>query len=97
MSGGSYNYAYRKVNEMAESLNTTTPLRKAFKSHLIKVAQAMQDIEWVDSCDYVDGDEDEAIRTVLGVDADKLALKEVVEDAKAVIGELTTLIDACEK
>lgn len=61
MSGGSYNYAYRHVEEFAESLNANTPERKAFVSLLFNVAEAMHDIEWVDSGDYGKGDDTKAI------------------------------------
>lgn len=63
MSGGSYNYAYRHVEEMAEQLcHSQSPIRRAFAAHLLKVSQAMHDIEWVDSCDKGPGDEVEAIK-----------------------------------
>ena len=70
MSGGSYNYAYDKVLEMADSLErySKDPLRLAFAKHLQKVATAMHDIEWVDSGDYGERDEEEAIKAVLFTD-----------------------------
>ena len=50
MSGGSYDYAYLKVVDMAESLSSknNSPLRRAFGKHLKLVAKAMHDIEWVE-------------------------------------------------
>lgn len=68
MSGGSYGYAYGKIEDLANEIRPTSPLRKAFKTHLRKVAKACHDIEWVDSGDYGPGDEDEAIRACLGKD-----------------------------
>ena len=67
MSGGSYNYAYERVAEMAEELwhTDTDPLRRKFRDHLRLVAKAMHDVEWVDSCDYGEGDEREAIEACL--------------------------------
>ena len=63
MSGGSYDYAFAKVDEMAERLtNDRDPARVAFGVFLRKVAKAMHDIEWVDSCDYSPGDELAAIK-----------------------------------
>lgn len=64
MSGGSMDYLYSKVEEAASQMRGGNPLREAFKAHLEKVAKALHDIEWVDSCDYGDGDENEAIRAV---------------------------------
>lgn len=40
MSGGGYDYAYGKIQDMADNLRLTTPLRRAFQSLLRKVAAA---------------------------------------------------------
>lgn len=71
MSGGSHDYAYRHVEEMADALCQAdeTPLRRAFAEHLRLVAQAMHDVEWVDSCDYGRTGDENAIRKVLGAGA----------------------------
>lgn len=62
MSGGSYDYAYGRVEDMADSLALkNNPRRESFKKLLKLVSQAMHDIEWVDSCDYSPGNENEAI------------------------------------
>jgi hypothetical protein len=66
MSGGSYEYRYYHVIQLADDIQPTTPLRKEFKKHLRKVADACHDIEWVDSGDYAPGDEDAAILKCLG-------------------------------
>jgi len=67
MSGGSYDYAFIKFDETADQLSrrAQTPLRKAFVKHLRKVAQAMRDIEWVDSGDLAEGEETDSIRKCL--------------------------------
>ena len=67
MSGGSYDYAYQGVNDMAHNLErmSSEPLRRAFAEHLLQVATAMHAIEWVDSADYSKGAEVEHIRAVL--------------------------------
>lgn len=73
MSGGSYDYSYQKVLEMADQLaHSPSPLRRAFSVHLKKVAVAMHDIEWVDSCDYGKGDENPAIKACLEDDLEAL-------------------------
>ena len=53
MSGGSYDYLYYKIEDAGRQLmRKDQPLyRQAFGNLLIKVAQAMHDVEWVDSGD----------------------------------------------
>lgn len=63
MSGGSYDYLYCKVEEMADRIGNT-PERQRFAKHLRRVAKAMHAIEWVDSCDWGKGDENAPIRAV---------------------------------
>jgi hypothetical protein len=65
MSGGSMDYLYAQVRdaEFAED----TPARKAFRRHLNLVAKALRAIEWNDSGDG-DDREDEAIRACLSGD-----------------------------
>lgn len=58
------NYIYRHVRDIEFSADT--PERRAFRKHLQLVAQALHDIEWVDSCDYGPGDENDAIRACIG-------------------------------
>lgn len=67
MSGGSMNYVYSKVETAASDIRCNdhkTLLRLKFAELLDVVAQALHDIEWVDSSDYGPGDENEAIRRV---------------------------------
>lgn len=78
MSGGSYNYAFRRVEEFAEALETGTTFdgratgcennhdRIGFAAHLRKVAAAMQAIEWVDSGDCSQPHDTSAIHAVTG-------------------------------
>lgn len=80
MSGGSYDYAYSRVENMAQDpFLTTTPERRAFASLLNDVAEAMHDIEWVDSGDYSPGDENAAIERCLGTE---VLLEQVIAEAK---------------
>lgn len=51
MSGGAYDYAYYHVDRLGQEIEATTALRKLFKQHLKKVAQAAREIEWADSGD----------------------------------------------
>jgi len=92
MSGGTYDYEYRRIGNMADDIRPTTVLRKAFKTHLRKVARACHDIEWVDSGDCAAGDEIEAIRACLGEDGKKLVLAEALEEARFALAQLKTAI-----
>lgn len=66
MSGGSYDYICFRIEEIAETIRhkDTDPRRAAFSKLMKLVAKAMHDIEWVDSCDYGEGDEHKAIDEV---------------------------------
>lgn len=78
MSGGSYDYLCYKIDEAANSIRSRhsgSPLHVAFAAHLDDVAKAMHDIEWVDSCDYAKGGDEESIRSVLGKGADQYAMQ----------------------
>lgn len=65
MSGGAYEYTYDRIRRLADDIECNeaamTPERKWFVEHLRRVAKAAHDIEWVDSCDYSEGAEGEAI------------------------------------
>lgn len=76
MSGGHYDYAYFKVNDMTYQMEREmdrqseydpqkTPERVAFAKLLKSVAEAMRAIEWVDSGDCSTPHENKAIRDCL--------------------------------
>lgn len=100
MSGGSLDYAYRKVQDVAEQITwrATTPLHRALVAHLEKVASALHDLEWVWSGDMSPGDEDETILALVGVHGELSAaldmaliarhsLDSAIQKAKEVQGE----------
>ena len=87
MSGGSMDYLYLKVADAWFKENT--PERKAFRTHLGKVAEALRAIEWVDSYDTSPGSEVEAIMACISR-ADVLA--EAVDDAQRVLTDLEAAI-----
>lgn len=97
MSGGSYNYAYKRMMEVADEIRPLSPLRKAFKTHLRKVAQACQDIEWVDSSDFGEGDENAAIAMCLRKDDWPIAIDLAISEANRVKAELTDLMEVAQK
>lgn len=61
MSGGHYNYASFKLEEFINTFEANTKERENFKKLLYLVADAMYDIEWVDSGDKSPGDENNSI------------------------------------
>jgi hypothetical protein len=90
MSGGHYNYAYGRIEDLAADIarDANTPLRRAFVSHLMKVAQAAKAIEWNESGDG-DSREDELIRACISPTAE---LEQATEDAHKAIAELERLL-----
>ena len=76
MSGGSYDYAYSKIEDLSMCIRENdNPHRVAFKKLLRLCAEAARAIEWVDSGDYAPGDEDKPIDAALkaaGIDAQEV-------------------------
>jgi len=75
MSGGSYNYAYFRIEELSDEIRlqggckdfcASAELRQQFKDHLCLVAKACRAIEWNDSFDG-DREEVELIKKCLGI------------------------------
>lgn len=97
MSGGSWEYAFRRLDELSDSLEgSRDPLRRAFGKHLRVCSKAMHDIEWVDSGDCSPPIDTDAIKKALGKDAHLLELEEVLRDAKRIYAELGTTIQKIE-
>lgn len=67
MSGGALDYVYIRVEDAGTEIlrSSKDPLHVAFAKHLMKVAKALHDVEWVLSGDSSEGDEVNAIRSVL--------------------------------
>lgn len=92
MSGGSYNYTFYRIEELAAEIlqqGERTSLRKAFCAHLVKVAAAAKAIEWNDSGDG-DDREDDLIRSVISptaeLEAATKAAKEASEELNRLLG-----------
>ena len=93
MSGGSYNYAFHHIDELARSIRdeggcgdyaASPVLRRAFKAHLVKVAAACQAIEWNDSGDG-NRQETELIQACLAPSAE---LVQAIADAAVALDAL---------
>ena len=94
MSGGSLNYAYRDMEDIAIKLcDGTNPLHKAFGRHLHLVAKALHDVEWALSGDYGDNQEIKAIEKVLQSDVNKIMLNEMIIQAKDLIPALQQAVE----
>lgn len=67
MSGGSLDYVYGRVNDAVDAirLRSRNPLHTAFADHLLLVAAALHDLEWMLSGDTTEGDEEESLRKVI--------------------------------
>ena len=99
MSGGHYNYFYSKLHEFAswQSGQKSCPYRDAFRDLLTKCATAAHAIEWVDSCDYSEGDEIEPIKATLGDNWAGIVLSVEVNRAEKQIEKLRELIAKVQK
>jgi len=89
MSGGSMDYFYSRVEDVAYNLRATTVGRRALKKHLEKLALALKAVEWNDSGDG-DDQEAELIRACVGPSR---VLDTAVEDAQECIRTLQQEIE----
>lgn len=103
MSGGSYDYAYRHVEDMADSLRAEgscgaapAALRELFREHLRHVAEAMHAIEWNDSCDGDSREEELIIRCLSGRLGDDF-VDGVLENAERSLAGIKSLRGALRK
>lgn len=94
MSGGSWNYISEPMGEAAEKLlrsnGSEAELRRAAGRLMKKLAEAMHEIEWVDSCDNSPGDEREALLAVFSEPGKHVEARELLEQ----IDELRTKVTA---
>lgn len=96
MSGGSLNYVYSQVEDAAREIarRAETPLHRAFAAHVMKVATALHDLEWLFSCDYSDGMEVPALKAVITPEA---VLETATARAQAALDELTAALAEVRK
>ena len=84
MSGGSYNYAYHSIDDLADSIRekgccscASPVIRRAFAEHLRKVSAACRAIEWNDSCDGDDREEELIMECISKTDIHSEAVVEI--------------------
>lgn len=95
MSGGSWNYFYIQLEEVAERLAIDEcPHRKMFAAHLEKCAEAMRSIEWVDSGDYGPGRELEDIAKCFDAEPISDVIKEQLIAHRESVEKLLALIES---
>lgn len=93
MSGGSWEYCYFRIEEIADRLQeSTSPLRRAFGEHMQLCAKAMHDIEWSDSGDTGPGDWRAAVQTALGDASSEKELKEIKKELERIRNGLSDLL-----
>lgn len=97
MSGGSYGYAYSRVANFADDLVLSTNLRKAFHLHLYAIADAMHDIEWVDSGDYGPGTEDSNILKCISEDSVLESTITTIYDLRSTLEQLINKLETEER
>lgn len=90
MSGGSLNYVYSQVEYAASeiAIHATCLEHKAFAKHLLLVAKALHDIEWVLSGDFGPGDDLSAIRKALGEDHASVTRQVAIDEVRRILAEL---------
>lgn len=91
MSGGTYDYGFRRLEELADNIRPngdchacSRPLREAFRAKLLSMAAAARAIEWNDSGDGA-SDEEALVRKALGPEA---CLEGVIHEAELILGML---------
>lgn len=95
MSGGSLDYAYQRVRDLAEAIERQAekPEHHAFAAHLHKVAEAAKALEWVWSGDRAPGDEIEPIKAVLDERAVSAAhLEMVAREAASLLASIDRIM-----
>lgn len=87
-------YLYSRVRDGIHAIrHPWTPERRAFVAHLERVAKALHAIEWNDSGDGAD-DENELIRDCL---ADSQIVSAAIEHAQQAVNELQDTINRMKK
>ena len=94
MSGWSWDYIYTKIQWTANDLlHSKDPLRRALGEKLLPFADALHDIEWVDSSDYAHGDEVDAIKVALGDDWKERTLSQLLDEHAALLDKWQEVLE----
>ena len=95
MSGGSLDYFYSRVSDVAQQIRekAETPVHLGFADHLDLVAVALRDLEWVWSGDKGLGDEDAAI---MAVTSRQVVLTAASDRAEKALADLRWALDLAQ-
>jgi len=94
MSGGSWDYVSHRIQEAAQRLcESKKSERRALGKHMTLIAEAMHDIEWVDSGDSGEGKE---IASIMKCITPQDVLNASIDEAKDMIARLKEIIDQIE-
>lgn len=94
MSGGSWDYAYTKLEPIIDRLaKEEDPRRRALGSILAQIKHALHDIEWADSGDYSHSQAEAALTAALGGHraASVLAMNEIISSGEALLRQMQDL------
>ena len=98
MSGGSHNYGYRDLEELAASIRSRHGdddlYHLAFADHLDRAAKVAHDIEWADSFDI---SQEEALKSVKGFVTPHRVLEIAIDKAQQLRDDLMDLIAAVKR
>jgi hypothetical protein len=94
MSGGSMDYLSDKVRNAP--FYAKTPARRAFEKHLELVAEALHKIEWNDSGDGADGEEESIMACLREGALLELLIKEA-EEARENLSREIERVKVCQK
>ena len=105
MSGGSYDYAYGHINDLAFRINEKANIerpdefarREAFASWLLMAAEVARAIEWHDSGDTGPNDEAKAMDAFLALSPKVEVLRQLIEHAEHVKTALDVAVREANK
>lgn len=98
MSGGEWNYAYMRIDEIANKLLQEKNIKRKILGVLMqKLSKALHDIEWVDSEDYGKGDDTKEINEVLNFSKNNEIAKILIEELKSNLKEANEFLRKIRK
>ena len=98
MSGGSLDYAYCKINDVADCLVGRGAIYRPLLNHLLALSKVLKDIEWHLSCDTSLSDEEilQLIKSVVTKEDIKSAAEDALKEMKETV-KMFELMSATKK
>ncbi len=91
MSGGSWEYSYYRLEEMAGHCDHN-PLYRPLKMHLLRLAKVLHELEWNDS-----GDSSLTAEQITALILSVVSGKDVEEAAREQLKEMEMIVEAYRK